>query len=347
LASDGGDQFRSEETQKHADFFRDAYDAQEELAGRKTAEKPSGGRKWPRWLRNPLFWLALIMWVVYVLFATNAAEWPWENSGAPDQSSPSSGSIQDLPTDESITSESPPADEADEDDEAYAPIEVHVVVGAKDTAVSDRHVASFFQIWPTPKTEGDLPAVATPRLSGGTFDVVYDFEAMTVSGSFDVTYERNTEEDAGSVCPGSPEAFSGTASGSFDDLPIIEAITSDSPPPDWGLSPEDWFPGDEGDWYIGGSFPVELAMSGVAVMGCATLNGETTYGETPFNESATLTAWMRSSIDVARNQGPDHETNAFLNIVAETNESRDSNPFWSFSIAWSHFAERPVPDPLE
>ena len=242
----------------------------------------------------------------------------------------------------------PPAGEDDEDDEAYAPIEVHVDVGDKDTAVSDRHVSSFYQIWPTPKTEGDdLPALATPHLSGGTFDVTYDFEAMTVSGSFDVTYERNTEEDARALCSDSPEAFSGTASGSFDDLPIIEAITSDSPPPDWGLPPEDWFPGDEGDWYIGGSFPVELVMSGVAVVGCITSNGVTTYGKVPFNESATLTAWMRSSIDVARNQGPDHETHAFLNMVAETNESRDSSPFWDFSIALSHFAERPVPDPLE
>ena len=78
---------------------------------------------------------------------------PWESSGAPGQGSPSSGSFEDVPIIEAITSESPPADE---DDEACPPIEVHVDVGAKDTAVSDQHVSSFYQIWPTPKTEGDL-----------------------------------------------------------------------------------------------------------------------------------------------------------------------------------------------
>ena len=345
MGSDGGDQFRSEETQKHADFFRDAYDAQEELAGRKKPEKPSGGRKWSRWWRNPLSWLALILIVVWLLFNTNAAQWPWENSGAPGQGSPSSGSFEVLPITEAITSESPPADD---DDDAYAPIEVHVDVGAKDMTVSDQHVQSFYQIWPTPKTEGDLPAVATPHLSGGTFDVAYDFEAMTVSGRFDVTYERSTEKDADALCQGSPEAFSGTASGSFEDLPIVEAITSDSPPPNWGLPPEDWWPGDEGDWYVGGSFPVELAMSGVAVVSCFTMDDVITYGEVPFNESATLTAWMTtSSIRVLRDQGPDHETHAHLHINAVTTESRDSKPFWGFSISLSHFAERSVPDPLK
>jgi hypothetical protein len=82
LASDGRDRSLSKKTQEHADFFSEAYAVQEELAGREKPKKPSGGRKWPRWWRNPLFWLALILLAVWLLFATNAAQWPWKNSDA-------------------------------------------------------------------------------------------------------------------------------------------------------------------------------------------------------------------------------------------------------------------------
>ena len=231
------------------------------------------------------------------------------------------------------------------DPSVTAPVEVHVDVGATDTAVSDQHVSSWYQIWLEPATEGDVPPFATPMLTGGVFDIAYDFEAMTVSGSFDLAYERDDEKET--LCLGSPEAFSGTASGSFADLPIIEAITTEAPPADWGLPAEDWWPEEEGDWHIGGSFPVDLSMSGVIVMGCAEYDEVTTYFETPFSEAATVTVWMTSGIDVNRNQGPDHVTNGFLHIHATTNEPRDSNPFWDFSITWSHLAERPVPDPME
>ncbi len=86
--------------------------------------------------------------------------------------------------------EGDPSPPAEGDGAAYAPIEVHVDVGAEDTEVSDQYVSSFFQIWPAPEAEGDLPPLATPKLSGGTFDIVLDFEAMMVSGSFDLAYER-------------------------------------------------------------------------------------------------------------------------------------------------------------
>ncbi len=128
-------------------------------------------------------------------------------------------------------------------------------------------------------------------------------------------------------------------------MSIIEAITSESPPPNWGLPPEDWWPGDEGDWYIGGSFPVELAMSGVAVMGCASLDDVITYGETPFSESATVTAWMRSRIGVAKNQGADHKTLAFVTLHTTTNESSTLKPYSRHSFNWFQTIERPIPDP--
>jgi hypothetical protein len=80
LASDGRDRPLSKEVQEHADFFSESYAAQEELAGRKKPEKPSGERKWPSWWRNPLFWLALIVLMVWVVFGTNAAQWPWDTS---------------------------------------------------------------------------------------------------------------------------------------------------------------------------------------------------------------------------------------------------------------------------
>jgi hypothetical protein len=82
LASDGRDRSISKKTQEHVDVFSESYAAQEELAGREKPKKPSGGRKWPRWWRNPLFWLALILLAVWLLFATNAAQWPWKNSDA-------------------------------------------------------------------------------------------------------------------------------------------------------------------------------------------------------------------------------------------------------------------------
>lgn len=80
MASDGRDGPLGKEAQEHADFFSEGYAAQEELAGRKKPVKPSGGRKWPSWWRNPLFWLALIVLMVWVVFGTNAAQWPWDTS---------------------------------------------------------------------------------------------------------------------------------------------------------------------------------------------------------------------------------------------------------------------------
>ncbi len=144
-------------------------------------------------------------------------------------------------------------------------------------------------------------------------------------------------------------ATSGTARGSFDDLSIIEAITSESPPPNWGLPPEDWWPGDEGDWYIGGSFPVELAMSGVAVMGCASLDDVITYGETPFSESATVTAWMTHPGSAwPENQGPDHETHAFLTIIRDDERvSRLEAVLRTSRSPGLTSPSGPVPDPLE
>ena len=338
LASNGGDQFRSEETQKLDDFVRGVHDAQEELAGRKKPEKPSGGRKWPRWLRNPLFWLALIMLVVLAVFGTNAAKWPWDNSSSAvsGQGTPSGGSDLDVAGD--------PPPPTDEDVEAYAPIEAHVDAGAADTAVSDQHVSSFYQLWPEPKTADDLPPLATPRLSGGTFDIAFDFEAMTVSGSIDLAYERDDDEET--LCLGSPEEFSGTARGTFEDLPIRKAETSETPPSDWGLPAEDWWPMEADGWYVGGSFPVELAMSGIAVMGCASLNGVTTYDETPFSEVATITSWMKMTIDVHRDQGVDHKTVTWVDLSTRTNEAFTVKPYWDHSFSWSQVFERPIPDPL-
>lgn len=240
--------------------------------------------------------------------------------------------------------EGDPSPPAEGDGAAYAPIEVHVDVGAEDSEVSDQHISSFFQIWPALKTGDDLPPVATPHLSGGTFDIVLDFEAMTVSGSFDLAYERDGDEET--LCLGSPEAFSGSARGTFEDLPIRKAETSETPPSDWGLPAEDWWPMEADGWYVGGSFPVELAMSGVAVVGCATLDGVTTYGEVPFDETATITSWMKMTIDMHRNQGADHKTVAWVDLYTTTNEAFTVKPYWDHSFAWSQVFEHPIPDPL-
>ena len=247
-------------------------------------------------------------------------------------------------SDSDLGVEGDPSPPAEGDGVAYAPIEVHVDVGAEDTEVSDQYVSSFFQIWPAPKTEGDLPPLATPHLSGGTFDIVLDFEAMTVSGSYDLAYERDGNEET--LCLGSPEAFSGTARGTFENLPIRKAVTSETPPSDWGLPVEDWWPMEADGWYVGGSFPVELAMSGVAVVGCATLDGVTTYGEVPFDETATITSWMKMTIDVHRDQGVDHKTVAWVALSTNTNEAFTVKPYWDHSFAWSQVFEHPIPDPL-
>jgi len=103
---------------------------------------------------------------------------------------------------------------------------------------------------------------------------------------------------------------------------------------------------EEGDWFIGGSFPVELEMNGVVVPSCVTLDGATTYNEVPINEAATVTAWINSSIGVWRNQGPDHTTIGFLKFFATTNEPWEPKPQWNFSIDWSQTLDRSVPDPL-
>ena len=252
------------------------------------------------------------------------------------QGTPSSDSDSD------VGGDTPPTD--DEDDVAYLPIGVHVDVGAEDTAVSDQYVSSYFQLWPAPEAEGDLPPLATPKLSGGTFEIAFDFEAMTVSGSFDLAYERGDVVEL--LCKGSPEAFSGTARGTFKDLPIRKAETSETPPSDWGLPAEDWWPMEADGWYVGGSFPVELAMSGVVVMSCASLDGGTIYNETPFDETATIMSWMKMTVDVHRDQGADHKTVAFVELYTTTNEAFTVKPYWDHSFAWSEVFERPIPDPL-
>jgi hypothetical protein len=348
LASDGGDQFRSEETQKHADFFRDAYAAQEELAGRKKPEKPSGGRKWSRWWRNPLVWLALVL-IVLLLFSTSVAQWPWENSRATvtGQGSPSSGSDPDVEGDPP-----PPADEESEaegtgsDGDPYAPLAYHIDVAPEKMAGTEQGFGSFYQIWIDATEEGEMAHFATPGLTGGTLDISFDFAAMTVSGSFDLIYDQVPKGDE-SVCPGNPQAFSGTATGAFVDLPIVPAPTSETPPADRALSDEDWYPRDEGDWYVGGGFPVDLAMSGIIVMSCATYDGETSYAEWPFDEAATVTAWTDSSISFYRNQGPDHVTRTSINLVVTTVDGGDANPNWRYSFWWSDEPDRQIPDPLE
>jgi len=232
----------------------------------------------------------------------------------------------------------PPNDE----DAAFAPIEIHVDVEDADAEPSDGRVSSFFQLWPEPKTEHERP-LATPRLTGGTLDIAFDFDEMTVSGFLDFAYERDGSEET--LCTGSPESFSGTARGAFEGLAIQEAITSETPPSDWGLPAEDWWPMEPDGWYVGGSFPVELAMSGVAVMGCATLYDTITYDETPFDETAVITSWMMMTIDLHRDQGSDHKTVAFVNLHSTTNESFDVKPFWTHSFGWSHIIERAIPDP--
>lgn len=228
--------------------------------------------------------------------------------------------------------------------DAYAPITRHLEVGGAASESDEQYLTSHLQIWLEPEGEGEMSAVATPHLSGGAFDISYDFEAMTVSGGFHLTYERDPSETT--LCEGSPESFTGTASGSFADLPIVEAVTTEQPPSDWGLPSEDWWPMEEGDWFIGGSFPVELEMNGVVVPSCVTLDGATTYNEVPINEAATVTAWINSSIGVWRNQGPDHTTIGFLKFFATTNEPWEPKPQWNFSIDWSQTLDRPVPDPL-
>ena len=195
----------------------------------------------PRPSRFSALWFVLFLVFVSVLLliinrpasVTNRSETPAASSTGATvtvQGTPSSDSDPDV--------EGDPAPPANEDDAAYAPIKVHVDVGAEDTAVSDQYVSSFYQLWPAPEAEGDVPPLATPSLSGGTFDVAFDFEAMTVSGGFDFAYERGDEEEL--LCKGSPEAFSGTARGTFEDLPMG--------------------PMEANGWYVEESFQVELAM---------------------------------------------------------------------------------------
>ncbi len=99
-------------------------------------------------------------------------------------------------------------------------------------------------------------------------------------------------------------------------------------------------------WYVGGSIPVELAMSGVAVMGCATLDGVTTYFETPFDLAAPIMSWLKMTVDMHRNQGADHKTVAWVSLHTTTNEEYAVKPYWDHSFSWSQVFERPIPDPL-
>jgi len=84
LASDDRDRPLSKEAEEYDDLIRETHAAQEELAGRRKADKPSGGRKWPSGWKNPVYWLALVLLMVWMVFATNAARWPWDDSDAAD-----------------------------------------------------------------------------------------------------------------------------------------------------------------------------------------------------------------------------------------------------------------------
>lgn len=84
----------------------------------------------------------------------------------------------------------------DEAAATYAPIVIHADIG------DDDNVSSFYQVHP------DQGSLVTPRLSGGTFDMTLDFEAMTVSVSFDLAYERSEAEDIDAKCVGSPDEVS-------------------------------------------------------------------------------------------------------------------------------------------
>lgn len=242
--------------------------------------------------------------------------------------------------------EEPGAEGTGSDGDPYAPLTYHIDVAPEKMAGTEQGFGSFYQIWIDATEEGEMAHFATPGLTGGTLDISFDFAAMTVSGSFDLIYDQVPKGDE-SVCAGSPEAFYGTARGAFVDLPIVPAPTSETPPADWALSDEDWYPRDEGDWYVGGGFPVDLAMSGIIVMSCATYDGETSYAEWPFDEAATVTAWTDSSISFYRNQGPDHVTRTSINLVVTTVDGGDANPNWRYSFWWSDEPDRQIPDPLE
>jgi hypothetical protein len=307
----------------------------------------NGGKKRRPWKVTFLF-LIFLMAAIGVLFAVIFQPELFTSQAEPLDASGTESTVTDQgPASSEPNSSTEGGDDpaTPAEDVALDPISMHAEFAELDAA-AEQHLSSFFQIWLEPGQEGEVSPLATPQLVDGVFDITFNFVEMTVSGSFDLDYERDAGETG--VCEGSPEEFSGRASGSFADLPIIEAITSEAPPSDWGLPPEDWWPGDEGNWYIGGSFPVSLEMSGVIVMACfESVDGTTSYSETPFSESATVTAWVNSGIDVWRDQGPEHTTEAYLDLNATTNEPRDSNPFWDFSTTWSHIAERPVPDPFE
>ncbi len=87
-------------------------------------------------------------------------------------------------------------------------------------------------------------------------------------------------------------------------------------------------------------------MSGVAVMSCRLSDDGTTHDETPFNEIATIMSWMKTTVDLARNQGADHKTVAFVNPYTTANEASTVKPYWDHSVTWSQVFERPIPDPL-
>ena len=92
------------------------------------------------------------------------------------------------------------------------------------------------------------------------------------------------------------------------DLPIIPAPTSAEPPPGWGLSEDDWYPCREGGWYAGGTFPLELAMSGI------------------------ISTVVRNST---------------MGVLRRVLEVENANLGWRYSLWRRDEPVRPIPDPLD
>ncbi len=241
------------------------------------------------------------------------------------------------------------SDETESDNDPFAPLIFHIDVLPEGEASSEQHFGSFYQIWMDAETEGDTPRFAVPGITRGSLNVSFDFVATTMSGSFDLFYDQlpTDDENYESLCPGSPEAFYGIARGAFVDLPVVPAPTSETPPSNWGRADEDWYPRNEGDWYVGTAFPLDLAMSGTISNGCAELDGELFYNEFPFDEIATVEAWIDSSINIYRNQGADRVTRTEVRLGVTTVDGGDANPDWQYSFWWSDEPDRPIPDPLE
>ena len=283
---------------------------------------------------------------------------PWQD-GVDSAVDGSTSGIEPTVTNQGATSSEPTTDDAGDQaansDVAYAPYVAQTEIAATDgdgdvivsgaAEGSTQSLSSSLRFILPAATDAAIPAIASPRLAGGTFNVSYDFEALTVSGDFRLAFEYRVWED--SLCPGSPQDYHGTVSGSFEDMPLVPTSTSNTAPENWGLPAEDWYPKEEGNWFVGGGVLIDLTMSGVVVPECRELDGTMTYVERPVDAVESLTAWMDSGVDIWRDQGPDQETLGALRIHMRTNEPPESDPFWDFELTWADIPYRPLPDPLE